>query len=103
MIAISNCGGITAPFLFPSHDSPMYSTGNWSIFAFLITAMCITCYTWYTFGSHAGYVANAEQDRDRQLDAELKLGEPLEDIVTVPVTCDGKPANSGRTPVRIDV
>lgn len=27
-IAISNCGGISAPFLFPSADGPQYVTGN---------------------------------------------------------------------------
>jgi hypothetical protein len=27
-IAISNCGGISAPFLFPSSDGPQYTMGN---------------------------------------------------------------------------
>ena len=55
MISIANTGGITAPFLFPSYQSPMYSMGNWTIFAFLIATALVTVYTWYVFGSHAGY------------------------------------------------
>jgi hypothetical protein len=55
MIAISNTGGITAPFLFPSSTSPMYSMGNWTVFGFLIAAASITCYVWYVFGAHSGY------------------------------------------------
>lgn len=55
MIAISNTGGITAPFLFPSSTAPMYSMGNWTVFAFLIAAACITGYVWYVFGAHSGY------------------------------------------------
>lgn len=55
MISIANCGGITAPFLFPSTTSPLYAMGNWTIFAFLIVAACMTVYIWHTFGSHGGY------------------------------------------------
>ncbi|KAM0294309.1 hypothetical protein ACHAPM_011404 [Fusarium culmorum] len=55
MIAISNTGGITAPFLFPSSTSPMYAMGNWTVFAFLVSAGCITGYVWYVFGAHSGY------------------------------------------------
>merc|ERR1712000_30629 len=59
MISIANTGGITAPFLFPSYQSPMYSMGNWTIFAFLIVAALITMYTWCVFGSHSGYRTGA--------------------------------------------
>lgn len=62
MIAISNTGGITAPFLFPSYQSPMYSMGNWTIFAFLTVAALITLYTWYVFGSHSGYRTGGRDD-----------------------------------------
>ncbi|KZL67487.1 major facilitator superfamily transporter [Colletotrichum incanum] len=55
MIAIANCGGISAPFLFPSTDSPMYSMGNWTIFGFLVATAVLTGYVWYVFGSHSGY------------------------------------------------
>lgn len=55
MIAIANTGGISAPFLFPSSTSPMYAMGNWTVFAFLIVAVLMTCYVWYVFGSHSGY------------------------------------------------
>lgn len=34
-IAISNCGGISAPFLFPSSDGPEYLMGNVSVLAFI--------------------------------------------------------------------
>ncbi|KEY72638.1 hypothetical protein S7711_06272 [Stachybotrys chartarum IBT 7711] len=62
MIAIANCGGISAPFLFPSSTSPMYSMGNWTIFAFLIVAALMTCYVWYVFGSHSGYRTGAKTE-----------------------------------------
>jgi len=62
MISIANTGGITAPFLFPSYQSPMYSMGNWTIFAFLIVAALITMYTWYVFGSHSGYRTGARDE-----------------------------------------
>ncbi|KHN98739.1 MFS transporter [Metarhizium album ARSEF 1941] len=55
MIAIANCGGVSAPFLFPSGDSPMYSKGNWTIFGFLVSAALLTIWMWYALGSHAGY------------------------------------------------
>jgi MFS family permease len=79
MIAVANCGGISAPFLFPGYQGPMYSMGNWTIFAFLIVAAIMTGYTWYVFGSHAGYRTG---DKDGMgnlevLDAEAaKDGDP---------------------------
>ncbi|WDK15274.1 major facilitator superfamily transporter [Colletotrichum graminicola] len=60
MIAIANCGGISAPFLFPSTDSPMYSMGNWTIFAFLVVTALLTGYVWYVFGTHSGYRTGAK-------------------------------------------
>lgn len=60
MISIANCGGISAPFLFPGSDSPMYSMGNWTIFAFLIVTAITTGYTWHVFGSHSGYRTGAK-------------------------------------------
>lgn len=62
MISIANTGGISAPFLFPSSQSPMYSMGNWTIFAFLIVTAVTTGYTWYVFGSHSGYRTGAKDD-----------------------------------------
>lgn len=29
--------------------------GNWTVFAFLVSAGCITGYVWYVFGAHSGY------------------------------------------------
>lgn len=63
MISIANCGGISAPFLFPSSHSPMYSMGNWTIFGFLIAVALTTIYTWYVFGSHSGYRTGEKDDR----------------------------------------
>jgi MFS family permease len=41
-IAISNCGGISAPFLFPSTDGPNYPMGNVSGHNVLIVAYALT-------------------------------------------------------------
>ncbi|KAH7325632.1 major facilitator superfamily transporter [Stachybotrys elegans] len=78
MIAIANCGGISAPFLFPSAMSPMYSMGNWTIFAFLITSVVMTCYIWYIFGSHGGYRSSLGDEPDRLdvLDGDDVLDKP---------------------------
>ncbi|KAK2595129.1 hypothetical protein QQS21_007155 [Conoideocrella luteorostrata] len=78
MIAISNCGGISSPFLFPSSDSPMYSKGNWTIFAFLVVAAAFTVYTWYTLGSHAGYRTGGRDDEGRLEVMEGKAGDENE-------------------------
>lgn len=73
MIAIANCGGISAPFLFPSGDSPFYSKGNWIIFAFLMVAAIMTIFTWYTLGSHAGYrIEEGDEDMLEGVDGKLE-------------------------------
>lgn len=78
MISIANCGGITAPFLFPSSTGPMYSMGNWTIFAFLVVAALMTAYTWWVFGSHAGY-RTGERDEDGNLEVlDASAGDPDE-------------------------
>ncbi|KAK2035054.1 major facilitator superfamily transporter [Colletotrichum zoysiae] len=59
MIAIANCGGISAPFLFPGTDSPMYTMGNWTIFGFLVATALLAGYVWRVFGSHSGYRTGA--------------------------------------------
>jgi hypothetical protein len=81
MIAIANCGGITAPFLFPSTTSPMYSMGNWTIFAFLSTAVLMTLYIWYVFGSHGGYKDDDAPQHDdiEAVDATSDDLEPVPD------------------------
>ncbi|KAL9950125.1 hypothetical protein D7B24_008620 [Verticillium nonalfalfae] len=78
MIAISNCGGISAPFLFPKVDGPMYSMGNWTIFAFLIVAACMTCFTWYMYGSHAGYRTGARDENGNLEVLDATSGDPDE-------------------------
>lgn len=76
MIAISNCGGISAPFLFPGEDGPMYAMGNWTIFGFLILAALMTGYTWWVFGSHAGY-RTGEKDANGNLEVlDAEKGDP---------------------------
>jgi hypothetical protein len=72
MISIANCGGISAPFLFPSTQGPMYSMGNWTVFSFLIAAAVMTGYTWYVFGSHSGYRTGGKDENGNMevLDAE---------------------------------
>ncbi|KIE00143.1 MFS transporter, partial [Metarhizium majus ARSEF 297] len=62
MMAIANCAGISSPFLFPSSDSPMYSQGNWTIFAFLMAAALLTIYMWCKLGSHAAYRTGERDD-----------------------------------------
>jgi len=50
-IAFSNCGGISAPFLFPKEDGPQYATGNVSCsekslkvsYERLLTTMIVDC------------------------------------------------------------
>lgn len=78
MIAIANCGGISAPFLFPSGDSPFYSKGNWIIFAFLMLAAVMTVYTWYKLGSHAGYRTGEGEDEDMLEGVDGKLSDSNE-------------------------
>lgn len=78
MISIANTGGITAPFLFPSSGSPMYSMGNWTIFAFMIVAAIMTCYTWYVFGSHSGYRTGVRDDSGHLEVLDAKDGDPDE-------------------------
>lgn len=68
MVAVSNCAGISAPFLFPSYTSPLYSMGNWTIFAFLVVSALASLYTWYIFGSHSGYRTECTRGRkDRHI------------------------------------
>jgi hypothetical protein len=59
MIAFANMGGITAPFLFPKETGPLYSMGNWTIFAFLTVAAGMTGFSWWVYGSHASYRTGA--------------------------------------------
>ncbi|KAH6664367.1 pantothenate transporter liz1 [Plectosphaerella plurivora] len=60
MVAISNSAGISAPFLFPPSTAPMFSMGNWTIFAFLVASIGTSLYAWYVFGSHSGYRGDLE-------------------------------------------
>ena len=55
IIAIANCGGISAPFLFPSNTGPQYRRGNWTVFAFLATSVFITTYLGWRLGTGSEY------------------------------------------------
>ncbi|WWD00945.1 hypothetical protein V866_007883 [Kwoniella sp. B9012] len=55
MIAIANCAGIVAPYLFRSKDSPHYYPGLWTLFAMLGTAVLLTGVLWYKLGSSSEY------------------------------------------------
>ncbi|TIA88209.1 hypothetical protein E3P99_02747 [Wallemia hederae] len=49
-IAISNCSGIAAPFLFPSDDSPFYSKGLYTLVAMLAACALVIVALWWKFG-----------------------------------------------------
>ncbi|KAF2156701.1 major facilitator superfamily transporter [Myriangium duriaei CBS 260.36] len=55
MIALANCGGISAPFLFPSSDEPEYPMGSWTMFAFLVASMGSTVYLGWRLGTGSEY------------------------------------------------
>lgn len=71
IIAIANCGGISAPFLFPSGDGPQYEMGNWTVFAFLATSVLITVYLGWRLGTGSEY-------RDVKQTAESRSISPKE-------------------------
>lgn len=54
-IAISNCGGISAPFLFPSTDGPNYPMGNWTVFGMLCATFLLTIYLGFRLGTSSEY------------------------------------------------
>ncbi|KAL6708204.1 hypothetical protein ACN47E_003388 [Coniothyrium glycines] len=54
-IAFSNCGGISAPFLFPSSDGPNYPMGNWTVFAMLCGTFFMTIYLGFRLGTSSEY------------------------------------------------
>lgn len=55
IIALANCGGISAPFLFPSSDGPRYQMGNWTVFSFLAFSVLITIYLGWRLGTGSEY------------------------------------------------
>lgn len=55
IIGLANCGGISAPFLFPSGDGPQYAMGNWTVFAFLAASVFITVYLGWRLGTGSEY------------------------------------------------
>lgn len=66
MVAISNCAGISAPFLFPASTLPMFSMGNWIIFGFMVISMGLTLCAWYVFGSSSGYRGEPDVSKDEE-------------------------------------
>lgn len=95
MVAISNCAGITAPFLFPARTAPMFSMGNWTIFGFLMLSVLGSLYVWYIFGNHSGYrgeITNVVK-REKSLDT---CGETEKATVCVDmVSASSAPSTSG--------
>jgi cyanate permease len=73
IIAIANCGGISAPFLFPSNTGPRYQMGNWTVFAFLATSVFITTYLGRKLGTGSEYhdvkqtAGRSEQETSEEL------------------------------------
>lgn len=75
MVAISNCAGISAPFLFPATTAPMYSMGNWTMFAFLVVSVGTSLYAWHMFGSHSGYRGYSPRSKDEE-GSQVKVIDP---------------------------
>ncbi|WVQ99099.1 hypothetical protein IAU59_006231 [Kwoniella sp. CBS 9459] len=55
MIAIANCAGAVAPYLFRSKDAPHYYPGLWTLFAMLGATVFIIMLLWYKLGSSSEY------------------------------------------------
>ena len=90
MIAIANCGGISAPFLFPGDQGPMYRMGNWTVFGFLIATAVTTGYTWYVFGSHAGYRTGQRDDSGNLEVLDADKGADPDEVMNKALGIDAK-------------
>lgn len=73
-IAISNCGGISAPFLFPRTDGPNYPMGNWTVFGMLCMTFFLTIYLGFRLGTSSEY-RDFAPGASEQLVAAGKLSE----------------------------
>jgi MFS family permease len=76
IIALANCGGISAPFLFPGTSGPRYVMGNWTVFSFLAVSVGITIYLGWRLGTGADY-GEIEQTAGRDTE---ELDRKKEDI-----------------------
>ncbi|ROT38474.1 major facilitator superfamily transporter [Sodiomyces alkalinus F11] len=85
MVAISNCAGLSAPFLFPGRTAPMFSMGNWTIFAFLMLSVLMSLYAWHMLGSHSGYRTEGANTVARSRGEVEKVGDSL-DMESAPAT-----------------
>ncbi|USW57174.1 Putative major facilitator superfamily, MFS transporter superfamily [Septoria linicola] len=83
IIAIANCGGISAPFLFPSIDGPQYEKGNWTVFAFLATSVFITTYQGWRLGTGFEYRDVKQTAGQNEQETQRKLSESNETVKTV--------------------
>lgn len=83
IIAIANCGGISAPFLFPSNDGPQYEMGNWTVFAFLATSVFITTYLGWRLGTGSEYRDVKQTAGQSERETQQKLSEGNETVKTV--------------------
>ncbi|WRT67568.1 uncharacterized protein IL334_004540 [Kwoniella shivajii] len=74
MIAIANCAGAVAPYLFRSKDSPHYYPGLWTLFAMLGASIVLTGGLWYKLGSSSEYRDRLEEVEDEaQYVGQVKL------------------------------
>ncbi|WVF71801.1 hypothetical protein IAT40_006609 [Kwoniella sp. CBS 6097] len=64
MIAIANCAGAVAPYLFRSKDAPHYYPGLWTLFAMLGASVLLTGFLWHTLGSSSEYRMTGQEDHD---------------------------------------
>ncbi|TIC18759.1 MFS general substrate transporter [Wallemia mellicola] len=67
-IAISNCSGIAAPFLFPSSDGPEYKMGSWTLVGMFALSALVTIFLWFRFGNGA----NDKLEMETSTDSEKK-------------------------------
>ncbi|KAF2028220.1 MFS transporter-like protein [Setomelanomma holmii] len=77
-IAISNCGGIGAPFLSPSTDGPNYPMGNWTVFGMLCTTFLMTIYLGFRLGTSSEY-RDFARGAAEQLAARTSIDDKLPD------------------------
>jgi MFS family permease len=106
-IAISNCGGISAPFLFPKTDGPNYPMGNvstllfailsrltftqWTVFAMLCVTFLMTIYLGFRLGTSSEYrdfAPGAEEQLARVISLDGKIPDEARDSREFPPAKD---------------
>jgi len=88
-IAISNCGGISAPFLFPSADGPQYVMGNWTVFGMLCFTFLMIIYLGFKLGTGSEYrdfAPGAQEQFERTISVQGKIPDDARDSREFPAT-----------------